>query len=194
MRTTTIRAAVAAGVLLLAGACTDDDPAPVDPTPSWSPTGTIDRPSPSSSAEPVEPALPDAAREASEAGARAFIGYYWELVNYAQVTGDVKALRKASGKTCEGCKAGMKGIRQLYEDGGHIEGGAYSVRLRKVDQLGSGDPSRLEFEAEMTVTTDEQQVFAGDGTTTTNPAATSTLVVAVSWLDSYWLLERMTVS
>ncbi|WP_372492275.1 DUF6318 family protein, partial [Pimelobacter simplex] len=43
------------------------------------------------------PVLPGAAKEASEEGARAFVGYYWELVNYAQATGDVRRLRRGAG-------------------------------------------------------------------------------------------------
>ncbi|GAA4096118.1 DUF6318 family protein [Nocardioides kongjuensis] len=190
---TTIRAAVAMLVLLLLSGCSDGNASPRDPSSTWSPTGTMQTPT-SAAPDPVEPQLPAAAKEASEAGARAFIAYYWDLINYAQVTGDVKALRSVSGPHCNGCKAGIRGVRELYAEGGHIEGGGYSVHLVKVNQLKSTNPSHFAFEAKLSATTDEQTVIAGDGTSTTNPVATSTVVVAVLWLDSQWRLEAMQVS
>ncbi|WGY04236.1 DUF6318 family protein [Nocardioides sp. QY071] len=190
---TTLRAAAAALVLLLAAGCSDDGPSPRDPTSTWSPTGKMETPT-SAAPDPVEPELPAAAAEASEAGARAFIGYYWELVNYAQVTGDVKALKAVSGPSCDGCKAGIRGVQDLYSDGGHIEGGNYSVHLDKVNQLKNKDSSQYAFEAKMSASTDKQLVVSGDGSSTTNPAATSEVVVAVAWLGSQWRLEAMQVS
>ncbi|MBM7520067.1 DUF6318 family protein [Nocardioides nitrophenolicus] len=189
MRTTTIRAAVAAGVLLLAGACTDDGPAPVDPTSSWSPTGTIDPPSPSSSAGPVEPTLPDAAREASEAGARAFIEYYWELVNYAQVTGDVKALRKASGKTCGGCTKGIAAVEDLYGAGGRAEGGEYKLTITRIKPIEAADRSLHGCKARFEVRNAEQTIMHGDGRREVMTAATTNYLSYLIWLDGAWRMD-----
>lgn len=190
---TSIRAALAAMVLLLlASGCSDGDPSPRDPSSTWSPTGKMETPT-SAAPDPVEPELPAAAKEATEAGARAFIEYYWELINYAQVTGDVKALKAVSGPNCDGCKAGIRGVRDLYTEGGHVEGGDYTVHLDKVNRLNSSDPSISAFEAKISATSDEQVVVAGDGGTTTNPAATSVVVVAVAWIGSGWRLEAMQV-
>lgn len=188
--------AAALVLLLSAAACTDDSPDPRDPTSTWSPTGTIDAPSPTEppTEPPSEPELPEAAKRASEDGARAFIEYYWELINYAQVTGDVKTLKAASGPNCGGCGAGMDGIRQLYGTGGHLEGGDYKVRLMKINQLTGSNPSDIAFEAKVAASATEQVVVEGDGSKTHNPAATSEVVVAVFWLGSNWRLEEMRVS
>ncbi|WGX95699.1 DUF6318 family protein [Nocardioides sp. L-11A] len=170
--------AAALVLLLSAAACSDDSPEPRDPTSTWSPTGTIDTPSPT--APPTEPELPGAATRADEEGARAFITYYWELINYAQVTGDVKALKAASGPNCGGCGAGMDGIRRLYKSGGHLEGGDYKVRLKKINQLNGSNPSDIAFEAKLAASAPEQVVVEGDGSKTHNPAATITAASPLS--------------
>lgn len=173
--------------------CSDDSPGP-EPGPS--PTGSVSTPTPSSSSSapepaPTEPALPGAAKEATERGARAFIAYYWELINYAQVTGDVTALKRVSGPNCDGCNAGIEGIRDLYRDGGHIEGGDYAIRVVKLNALATG--AEHSYEAKLTARTSEQQVVEPDGSTTTNPAASSTVVMAVIWADQAWRMEAMQI-
>ncbi|WP_436700641.1 DUF6318 family protein [Nocardioides sp. BYT-33-1] len=189
---------VAVLVLLLSAACTGDDPdadGPGDPTSSWSPTGTMD-PSSSGSGEPVdpvdpvEPELPEVAREASEEGARAFIAYYWELINYAQVTGDVKALKVASGPNCSGCHEGVQGVRALYKSGGRAEGGDYSVVFEQVNQL-KGSPSLLAFEALLTVANTEQLLVQGDGSEHRSAAGSTRMAVAAQWLGDSWQMEVM---
>jgi hypothetical protein len=183
-------------LLLSAAACTGDDPDPRDPSSTWSPTGTMDLPSPTATepAEPTEPVLPDAAKQASEDGARAFITYYWDLINYAQVTGNVKALKAASGPNCEGCDAGIDAVEQLYQTGGHIEGGDYVVQLAKVNQLKGNNPSDLAFEAKISASIAEQVVVEGNGDKKIHPEATSEVIVAAIWLGSSWRLEAMRVS
>ncbi|WP_408895622.1 DUF6318 family protein [Nocardioides sp. R1-1] len=188
--------ALVALVLLIVGvtACSDDEPAPHDPSSTWSPTGTMEAPSSTAAAVPIEPRLPDAAREASEAGARAFIAYYWELVNYAQVTGDVKALKAVSGTNCKGCAAGIEGIRTLYRDGGRLEGGDYDIEFKVMNELKDADGSGYAFEAKLTASTGEQTKVDGDGRTTRIPAGSSDVVVVAAWLGSGWRLEAMQLS
>ncbi|MCR1784137.1 hypothetical protein KVF89_16475 [Nocardioides carbamazepini] len=179
-------------LLLSAAACTGDDPDPRDPSSTWSPTGTMDLPSPTATepAEPTEPVLPDAAKQASEDGARAFITYYWDLINYAQVTGDVKALKAASGPSCEGCLDGIQGIRDLYKDGGHAEGGDYAVSFEKVNRL-KGSSSLLAFEALLTVANTEQLLVSGDGSEQRSAAGSARMAVATQWTDDSWQMEVM---
>ncbi|NGZ99563.1 hypothetical protein G5V59_01935 [Nocardioides sp. W3-2-3] len=127
---------MAACGVLLAG-CSDDEPdGQPSPSPSVSTTAPV---SPTPSAAPAkEPVLPAAARQPTEAGARAFIAYYWDLINYAQVTGDVKALEKVSGPNCERCLAGIDAIRTLYESGGRLTDARYEVRQTSIRSLKVG--------------------------------------------------------
>lgn len=191
MRTHSIAALVLAAILALS-ACSDDDPDPGDPMSTWTPSGTPEAPSSSAtpSADPTEPPLPDAAREATEAGARAFITYYWDLINYAQVTGDVKALRKVSAPQCTGCSAGIKGIRDVYGSGGHVEGGEYTVTISTVAEL-DGPSNAYLIESLLTATNAAQIVVKGDGTKHRSKASTAQLAVAASWMSSSWRMEVM---
>lgn len=139
------------------------------------------------------PVMPGAAKEASEDGARAFVGYYWELVNYAQATGDVRRLRRVSGPRCDGCRSGIAGIDKLYRDGGRLEGGAYSLTIATLDRLPSKDPSNLAYEGLLTVRNDEQLIVRGDGQTDKQKASVSSVAIIAYWIAGHWRLEAMEV-
>lgn len=173
--------------------CSDDSPGP-EPGPS--PTGSVSTPSPSSSSSapepaPREPALPGAAKQATERGARAFIAYYWDLINYAQVTGDVTALKRVSGSKCEGCTAGINAIRDHYASGGRIEGGEYAIVIAKINELRNPSGSGLAFEAKINARNAAQTIIASDGTRKHQSPGRSTLVVATLWDSKGWRLEVM---
>lgn len=121
-----------AAVLLTFGVagCEDEDPAdPIEstrepiPPHSSSPTEST---SPTD-AGPVEPSLPAEAEAETEAGAKAFVEYYWEVVNYARQTGEVDLLRNLSVPSCGGCNGGIESIERVYARGGRIAGGQFEV-------------------------------------------------------------------
>ncbi|WP_157514856.1 DUF6318 family protein [Nocardioides sp. J54] len=190
MRPLRALAATAVALALLAG-CSDDDPAPTKPsstpTESHSPTAS---PTPKT---PEEPTLPDAATRATEAGARAFITYYWDLINYAQVTGDVKALKRVSGPGCNGCDIGISAVSDHYARGGHIEGGDYAVSIVKINQLKDPNLEALAFEAKLRARNEPQVITHGDGAEERHKAGQSTALVAVLWTDKGWRLEAMEI-
>ncbi len=72
------RVAVGAALVLALAGCGGDPKA--DPPPSTTPTPTV---SPSPSATPTVPALPEAAKANTKAGAIAFVKYYVGLINHA---------------------------------------------------------------------------------------------------------------
>jgi hypothetical protein len=148
----------------------------------------------SAAPDPVEPDLPAAAAEASEAGARAFIGYYWELINYAQATGDVKELRAASGANCAGCNAGIRGIRQRHRAGQHVVGGAYRVRVTDLSKLSISSGELTGFHATVVAEHDEQTATSTDGTDDVRAAGESTADMYLIWItDSGWRVDLMDV-
>jgi hypothetical protein len=113
------------GVVLLLGlaGCGGDpktDPSPAPSTPVTSPASTT----------PSPPAMPDAARANTRAGAIAFVRHYIELINYAQATGDVNALSAVEDRACKSCASVRRALRDIYNSGGHIEGGAWRVHVR----------------------------------------------------------------
>jgi hypothetical protein len=74
--------------------------------------------------------MPDAARANTKAGAIAFVRHYIDLINYAQATGDVTPLEKVEDTRCGSCTNVRQGVRDIYGSGGHIEGGAWSAKVR----------------------------------------------------------------
>ncbi|TNM49503.1 hypothetical protein FHP29_01210 [Nocardioides albidus] len=147
----------------------------------------------SAAPDPVEPELPAAAKEASEAGARAFIMYYWDLINYAQVTGDVKALKAVSGPNCDRCDAGISAVRKVYRGGGHITDGRYTPSLTAVTKLEAENRSLYAFEAKAQITNVAHTAVDADGQIQQFKASTTNYVVDVLWVDNHWRLDVMEV-
>jgi hypothetical protein len=128
MRSSLIRRSAAVAVMLLAGvspvAC-DDEP---DPGPETESSSTPSEPLTSGSPTMlVEPTLPVEAGDGTRAGAEAFVQYYWDVVNYAQATGDVGLLRSLAQPSCTGCEGGAELIAKVYDRGGRITGPGYRV-------------------------------------------------------------------
>ncbi len=190
-----LRAALAASLAALAllAGCTDDDSSPRDPDSTRTPTGKPETPTSEAAEKPTEPTLPDAATKATEDGARAFITYYWDLINYAQVTGDVRALKRASGPRCKGCNSGISAIRDHYASGGRIEGGEYAVQILKINELKDPAGSGFAFEAKLDARNADQLIVNGDRTEDREPAGQTTAVVATVWTSEHWRLEAMEI-
>lgn len=144
------RSAIAVAALLATGllAGCDDEEAPPEPTesvsePTSAPTSTQTEPTPTG---PVEPTLPPDAQDATKAGALAFVGYYWDLVSYSLVTGDLRALTGLAGPACHGCDGGADFIRSVYEQGGSVDAEPYKV---------------LSITGKRLVTSNDSSVFTG---------------------------------
>lgn len=191
-----LRAALAASLVALAllAGCSDDDPSPGDPSATSTPTGTPETPTTSATAKPTEPALPDAATKATEAGARAFITYYWDLINYAQATGDVKTLKRVSGPRCDACTGINQTLRNQYKQGGRIEGGTNKIHILKATELTTDSKSAYGFRLRVDVSHDPQTVHNGDGTAEDRAAGTNTVTMVLFWTEGErWRLDIMQV-
>ena len=112
------RLLVGAALLLVAGCGGDPTPSPSPSAPS-SPVSS----SPVSTT-PSAPVMPEAAKANTKAGAVAFVKYYVKLINYAQATGDVDALAMVDAEDCASCANARRALSEIYQGGGHIEGGA----------------------------------------------------------------------
>lgn len=193
MRTHRIAALLLAAALALS-ACSDDGPDPGESMSTWTPSGTPEEPSPSATptAEPTEPELPDAATKATEAGARAFITYYWDLINYAQLTGDVKALKRVSGPNCDACDGINGSIEQLYRDGGRISGGENSVRVRRASELTTANDSAFGFSLKLRVEHEDQTIFVNGREPDERPSGADDFTVTLFWANNArWRLDVM---
>lgn len=108
--------------VVLAG-CGGDPEASPDPTATTSAVSTT----PSTPPTPSAPALPDAAMANTKAGAIAFVRYYVEVINHAQITGELTSLRSLAADGCRPCARIRKELTRIYDAGGHIEGGRWAV-------------------------------------------------------------------
>lgn len=93
------------------------------PTPSPTPTST----SPTASPTPQPPAMPEAARAHTEAGAIAFVEHYWHIVNYSLRSPDLQALKALSMNGCRGCMGGIQTLQDIKSSGGTINGGDATI-------------------------------------------------------------------
>ncbi len=188
-----LRAALAASLAALAllAGCSDDDPSPGDPGSTSTPTGNPETPTSSATAKPTEPALPDAATKATEAGARAFITYYWDLINYAQVTGDVKALKRVSGPNCDRCQAGIRGINAVYSAGGHLTNADYRATVLSLKEVHSVSGNAYAFESRTDVSNAAHVSVDADGKEESFRASTLTYLLYAIWIDDHWRLDVM---
>ena len=190
-----LRAALAASLAALAllAGCSDD-PSPGDPTSTSTPTGTPETPTSTAAAKPTEPELPDAATKATEAGARAFIAYYWDLINYAQATGDVKGLKRVSAPSCEGCNAGIDGVRDHYRSGGRVIGGAHRIAVESLAELSTSSGDADGFHGVVRASHDDQTIVASDRAADVRGPGSDTFDVYLLWLEKTgWRLDVMEV-
>lgn len=184
-------AAAVSAVLLLAGCSGGDEPD--DPKATWTPTSTPEDPS-TSPAVATEPELPSEATKATEAGARAFIHHYWDLINYAQLTGDVSALRKLSAASCDGCAAGIRAIRRHYVEGGRLEGGRNVVRLRELEELRTDDDdAALAYRADFVVKHAQQSIISSDGTRDRRESGKDRYTAYMLWVANGWRLDVLEI-
>lgn len=104
---------------LLAG-CGGDNPAP---------SAEPSEPSAATKAAPAAdpPSLPLQATRNTKAGAAAFVRHWVSVLNYAGETGDTAELRSLSTRDCVRCAALWEGINGVYQAGGRIEGGGWTV-------------------------------------------------------------------
>jgi hypothetical protein len=68
------------------------------------------------------------------------VKFYWEMVNYAQATGDTAGLAQLAD-TCPTCDSGRSFIERVYERGGELVGGDGRVHDAHVGRL-QGRPGR----------------------------------------------------
>ncbi|GCD91451.1 DUF6318 family protein [Nocardioides sp. LS1] len=88
--------------------------------------------------------MPEAAKAHTAAGAEAFVKFYWEMVNYAQFTGDLDALEQLGEDGCAACNGGVKFLRNVYAKGGTVKGGRSTVSELHATRLSVGNHDAYE--------------------------------------------------
>lgn len=154
-RLTSRLAAAALPLALLAG-CSSDEPEPKFPEqPTSSPTKATP-------AEPTEPTPPAAMKRGDEAGAKAFVKYYFDALSYGVATGDIKPVDRVALPDCASCRGAVQAIRQTYVSNGRVTGGSMIATDIRVDSRGAQTDKISTFDATTNVEI-SRQVIRGTG-------------------------------
>jgi hypothetical protein len=130
------------------------------------------------------PSLPTAAGERSRDGGEAFIRYWFDLLTYAQRSGDTADLSEATNERCGDCGTALATIRDAYAEGGSLRGGAYLVRRISTNSLFALD--RPIYEA--TIDRSPRATIDRSGVERASlPGLTvANCVVVLEWSDTRW--------
>lgn len=97
-------------------------------TRSVSTAPTTATPTSSAPTKPLAPVMPAAAKQKTSAGAKAFVRYYIELINYSWMSGSGDPLRSGSADSCSVCRELAKTVDRYTERGGWLHGGRWIVQ------------------------------------------------------------------
>lgn len=181
------RAVLTAAVLLSAlalGGCSDDEPEPKFAPPSKAPTS----PSTTAASGPIEPTLPEAAKGDDRAAAGVFVRHYWEMVRYAEESGDLDGLRRLSSPQCQPCVQGIEYLEDVHAANGRISGGERTVT--ELDPKGFIRHNGIYSDAivDFTVTTTPQVVDYSDRADEKYPGGRTRYTAVVRMRQDGWVM------
>jgi hypothetical protein len=114
--------------------------------------------------------MPEVARQHTKAGAKAFVTYFWQVVDYATAELEPDALAPLVRSDCSGCTAGIDFITDAQKRAATIRGGAEHVESLTARRVSLGDDEY--FSVEVRISNTEQHVRYSDGASKTFPAST----------------------
>ena len=183
----------ALSLLTTAGCTGAADPAEPTPPPTPPATASTPSPTPTGPATPTPPVMPDAANAHTKAGAKAFVRYFWQVVNYAQATGDTAPINSLNSSNCSACEAGVAAIDKTYEAGGHIVGGQASLSDLHAELLVAGD-LRLARVSYTIRIADQRNDYPGRANDTAEPAYRGRDRLELVESPSSWLVAALVVA
>jgi hypothetical protein len=92
------------------------------------PTARTGPPAPGTLSPARAPQLAADARAPTQAGAAAFVRYWFATLTYAAASGDTAPFQAASGPDCQACTDAVQAIRSGWQGGRQMRGGAYTIR------------------------------------------------------------------
>lgn len=134
--------------LAASAACTNSDATEPRSTSSTSstpgqssPTDSLptSSPPPSEKPTPQPPVLPEAAKAKTTAGAKAFVRFYVDALNFGYLEQDPQAISTVSSGTCQICATIVRNIRHIHAQGGSQKGGSWMVKAMHVVPTGASD-------------------------------------------------------
>lgn len=195
MNTSWGRAAVALSIAALTlGGCGDKDEPSTTPTPtpsssSASPSGSgSPSASATASASPsTNPSVPAAAKERTEAGAIAFLKFFYDEVNRGQTDPGAVDLFDYSDKACIACK-NLQGALQDFVDNG------WSVKQKPVRLHDVALANQVTADRVIINFTFEQlpvDYYKGEVSQGKLDAATTKHAAAIRWVNNAWQMYGM---
>jgi hypothetical protein len=79
------------------------------------------------------PQLAADARAPTQAGAAAFVKYWFATLSYAAASGDTAPFQTASAPGCQACADAVQAIRSGWQNGRQMRGGSYTIRNVSAD-------------------------------------------------------------
>ena len=131
--------------------------------------------------------MPDAARAHTRAGAKAFVSYYWQVVDYSQATLRVELLKEISQPTCTGCQGGIASIRTLALEGAVITGGEETLSDVAAAPMKKGNPVLVTFD----VHNEAQHIRVPGKDEVLHPAGTSRMQMILVPTASGWVAGEL---
>jgi hypothetical protein len=196
-----------AAALMLAG-CAGEAPAdPGTPSPaaselaSSSPTATpTATPTPRAVYKPADasgpaqnvpvPVLPEVAKTETKAGAEAFTRYWFEQLNYAYQTGDIRGVQAITSPSCEYCGNITKSLTTNYQDNRWLAGGKITVPAATTTFERSTDGNYEVVIQVLQDTISYHQATGSEFRAATKPSNTGN-VLLVGFHDSAWRVNGL---
>lgn len=184
--------------VLAFSACTGADPGPPSETSAvstgatatgTSATATSATANPSTAIDPVLAKIPAAARLETQAGAEAFVAYYFAQLEEGSKTGDPEPLRGLASDDCMTCRAFESSLAALKAAGRHHDG--TTVNVPSVDSLQFTDGERTVL---VRLTLNSVPIVDSNGQKQGQTEADEGAFVATLDFDDHWLISRLQVA
>jgi len=133
--------------------------------------------------------MPDAATKRTAAGAKSFVVYYWQVVDYASATLDTTLLSYLSSDACASCQRGINGLKDDAKLGATLSGGEETVTDLKV-ALTAVDSVYLATVTYTLTSTTQIESFP-NGKTKQYPAASAKDRMTLQWLNNRWHVVQL---
>lgn len=169
-----VRAGLVATCGVLLAGCSVLGPGPTSASAeTLSPSGT----------RPSGPAIPAAAKATTNAGAEAFVKYWFTTYNHALLNLNADELTPISDQACVFCNRAKQTIEDLTANGRTVSGGETTISNVKLIR-GGPDGMRLDCAYDQTASS----ILDGTGAKITSAPAKKSgkLLVAIKWTGSQW--------
>lgn len=154
---------------------------------------TVSSATTSSSATSSLPSMPVLAKQHTKRGAKAFVIYYWSVVDFARATSDTSGLARLSEASCGGCNGVLRSIQEARAAGGRVVGGANKPTITGVKSYSAGGQDIMAVSASV-ATSPEKVDYPGSASDKEFGAQTHAVVVWLVPSADGWTVERLDVA